>query len=96
MPDKNKTVVVARLTVKPGQEEAFVELASPLIDATRAEEGNGLYALYRSTQNPAEFLFYEEYKDEAAFKAHLASAHFAAFAKASKAMTAGDVLIEQF
>ena len=95
-PQKEKTVIVARVIVKPGQEKAFVEVASQLVTATRAEEGNLFYTLYQSTENPAEFIFYEEYKDDAAFETHASSAHFAAFAEAIQDMVSGELVVDQF
>ena len=95
-PVKEKTVIVARVMVKEGQEKAFIEIASKLVTATRAEEGNLFYTLYQSTENPLEFIFYEEYKDDAAFEAHASSAHFAAFAEATNNMMAGELIIDHF
>jgi len=93
---KEKTVIVARVKVKEGQEKAFIEIASKLVTATRAEEGNLFYTLYQSTENPLEFIFYEEYKDDAAFDTHAASAHFAAFAQATNEMMDGELIVDQF
>jgi len=95
-PVKEKTVVVARVMVKAGQEKAFIEIASKLVAATRAEEGNLFYTLYQSTENPSEFIIYEEYKDDAAFEAHASSAHFAAFSEATNGIMAGELMIDQF
>ena len=95
-PQKDKTVVVARVAVKEGQADAFIEIASKLVAATRAEEGNLFYSLYQSTENPLIFIVYEEYKDDAAFATHANSAHFAAFAEATKDITAGELVVDQF
>ncbi|MDR2764613.1 MAG: antibiotic biosynthesis monooxygenase [Tannerella sp.] len=95
-PKKDKKVIVARLTVKEGLEKAFIEVASKLVIATRQEEGNLFYSLYQSPLNPAEFIFYEEYKDDAAFQTHASSAHFAAFAEGIKDMTASDLIVDEF
>ena len=96
LPKKEKTVVVARVEVKEGQEKAFIEIASKLVDSTRAEEGNLFYSLYQSTENPLVFIIYEEYKDDTAFATHANSAHFAAFAAATNDMMAGELVIDQF
>ena len=40
------------------------------------EDGVKLFLISRATDNPAQFLFYELFRDEAAFKAHQESAHF--------------------
>ncbi|MDR0795571.1 MAG: antibiotic biosynthesis monooxygenase [Tannerella sp.] len=95
-PKKEKTVVVARVTVKSGREKAFVEIASKLVTATRAEEGCLFYTLYQSTENPSVFIIYEEYKDDAAFEAHAASGHFKAFAEATNEMMEGELQIDRF
>jgi quinol monooxygenase YgiN len=95
-PARDKKVVVARVVVKEGQEQAFIDVASKLVEATRQEEGNLFYALYRSPLNATEFIFYEEYKDQAAFEAHASSAHFAAFVEGTKDMTAQNMLVDEF
>jgi quinol monooxygenase YgiN len=95
-PKKDKKVVVARLVVKEGQEQAFIEVASKLVIATRQEDGNIFYALYQSPLNPSEFIFYEEYKDNAAFQVHASSGHFAAFVEGTKGMTDGDLMVDEF
>ena len=95
-PKKEKTVVVARVAVKEGQEKAFIEIASKLVEATRAEEGNLFYSLYQSTEDPSTFIIYEEYKDDDAFATHANSAHFAAFAEATNDIMAGELVIDQF
>ncbi|MDR2146979.1 MAG: antibiotic biosynthesis monooxygenase [Tannerella sp.] len=91
-----KKVIVARALVKEGQEADFVKFASKLVDATRQEDGNLFYTLYQSTENPSVFLFYEEYKNEAAFKAHSESAHFNEFAKATADMLASTLVIDEY
>ncbi|MDR1674937.1 MAG: antibiotic biosynthesis monooxygenase [Tannerella sp.] len=95
-PKKEKKVIVARLKVKEGQEKAFIEVASKLVTATRQEAGNLFYALYQSPTSPVEFIFYEEYKDDAAFQTHASSAHFAAFAEGIKDLTDGDLVVDEF
>jgi len=93
---KDKKTVVARVFVKEGQEAAFLEVTTPLIQATRAEGGNISYSLYQSTTDPKEFIFYEEYKDDAAFATHGSSEHFATFANAITDMLAKDLIIEDY
>jgi hypothetical protein len=39
-------------------------------------EASELFLIGRGRENPAQFLFYELFRDEAAFKAHRESAHF--------------------
>ena len=95
-PKKAKKVIVARVTVKEGQEAAFINVASVLVEATRKEPGCLFYTLYQSPQDPKSFIFYEEYKDDAAFDFHSNSDHFQAFAGAIGDMLDGDLVVDQF
>ena len=94
LPEKEKTVIIARIAVKEGKENEFIEIASKLVAATRAEEGNLFYSLYQSTEDPLIFIVYEEYKDDAAFDTHAKSAHFAAFAEATNDLMAGELMLD--
>ena len=95
-PKKEKKVVVARVTVKDGQEAAFTAVGNVLVEATRKEAGCLFYTLYQSTTDPRTFVFYEEYKDQAAFDFHSNSDHFKAFAGAIGDMLDGDLQVGEF
>ena len=95
-PKKDKKVVVARVTVKEGQEAAFTAVASVLVEATRKEAGCLFYTLYQSPMDPKSFIFYEEYKDQAAFDFHSNSDHFKTFAGAIGDMLDGGLLVGEF
>ena len=41
-----KKTIVARAEVLPGKEQEFISKAEPLIQGTRAEEGNISYSIY--------------------------------------------------
>lgn len=94
--ESKSKVVIARVNVKEGQEKAFIEVTSRLVEATRQEAGCLFYTLYQSPLNPTEFVFLEEYADQAAFEVHAASAHFAAFAEGTKDMTEGGIRVDEF
>ena len=91
-----KKVIVARVKVKEGQEAAFIAVASPLVEATRKEPGCLFYTLYQSPMDSKSFIFYEEYKDQAAFDSHSNSDHFNTFAGALGGILDGDLVIDQF
>lgn len=91
-----KKTIVARAEVLPGKEKEFIAQAEIVIKATRTEEGNFSYSLYQSPFNPSSFIFYEEYKDQSAIRAHASSAHFKAFAEAIKTLLAEELIIETF
>jgi quinol monooxygenase YgiN len=69
-------VLVVRLTAKEGEEERVAALMDELAEATRQEPGCELYIPCRDPEAPSSFLFYEQYRDKAAFEEHGASEHF--------------------
>ena len=95
-PKKAKKVVVARVTVKEGQEAAFIAVGNVLVEATRKEPGCLFYTLYQSTTNPRTFVFYEEYKDQTAFDSHANSDHFKTFVGAIGNIVDGDLVVDEF
>ncbi|NDW13663.1 antibiotic biosynthesis monooxygenase [Bacteroides sp. 214] len=91
-----KKTIVARAEVISGKESAFILLAEALVKATREETGNISYTLYQNPANPSSFIFYEEYRDDAAIKNHADSLHFKAFATGIEGMLASKLVIETF
>ncbi|MEN1758913.1 putative quinol monooxygenase [Anoxynatronum sibiricum] len=68
--------IVAKSTVKKGQEEAFIAMTKDLIEASQQEVGCLSYGLYRDLNDPQVFTFIEEWQDQAAIDRHNASEHF--------------------
>lgn len=69
-------VVTAKWTAKAGEEEAVAAAIRQLVGPSRAEPGMLLYQPHRDPENPRVFFFYEQYRDAAAYEAHLSSPHF--------------------
>jgi quinol monooxygenase YgiN len=69
-------VVLARWWAQAGREDRVVEVLEELARASNAEPGCRLYQPHRATEEPLAFFIYEQYDDEAAFEAHIASEHF--------------------
>jgi quinol monooxygenase YgiN len=69
-------LVVAQWEAKDGQAERIAGILDRFLPQAQAEPGVKLFLISRATDNPAQFLFYELFRDEAAFKAHQDSAHF--------------------
>jgi quinol monooxygenase YgiN len=63
-------VFIARLTVKAGKEQEFETKMRAAVPEVRKEPGNLVYAMCRVKDNPRVFVFYEEYRDDAALSAH--------------------------
>jgi quinol monooxygenase YgiN len=69
-------VLVVRMKAKEGEDDRAVALARRLADASREEPGCEAYVPCRDPEDPRAFLFYERYRDKAAFEEHGASEHF--------------------
>ncbi len=81
--------IVAFVTAKPGEEDAFIAAARICIAASRAEPGVLHYDLWRETDGERRFVFNELYTDDAAVQAHMGSDHFKAFGMAARGLAAG-------
>ncbi len=69
-------VLVVRMTVQEGNEDEALATMRELTEASRQEPGCELYIPVQDPENPRSFLFYEQYRDRAAFEEHGASEHF--------------------
>jgi quinol monooxygenase YgiN len=69
-------LVVAQWEAREGQADEVAEILRGFLPAAQSEPGVKLFLISRATENPAQFLFYELFRDEAALKAHQDSAHF--------------------
>jgi quinol monooxygenase YgiN len=69
-------VLVVRMKVAEGNEERAAELIPELATASREEPGCELYIPCRDLEDARSYLFYEQYRDKAAFEEHGASEHF--------------------
>lgn len=69
-------VVIAYLNVKPEDRDTFLELATQTAKATNeTEPGVNTYIFYEDENTPNLFFFFEEWKNKAAFEAHLEQPH---------------------
>jgi len=69
-------LVVAQWEAKDGEADRVADILSRFLPEAQRETGVKLFLISRTKDNPAQFLFYELFRDEAAFKAHQESAHF--------------------
>jgi quinol monooxygenase YgiN len=69
-------VLVVRMKAKEGEEERAVQVTRELAEASRGEPGCEAYVPCRDPEDQRSFLFYEQYRDRAAFEEHGASEHF--------------------
>ena len=69
-------LVVANWEAKAGEADNVAAILQRFLPQAQAEPGVKLFLIGRGKDNPATFLFYELFADEAAFKAHQESEHF--------------------
>jgi quinol monooxygenase YgiN len=68
--------LVVRFILRPGNEEAFDDLVSTTVAAIdRHEPGTLLYVTHAVEDEPRTRIFYELYRDRAAFEAHERQEH---------------------
>jgi len=69
-------LVVAQWEANEGQADNVADILDRFLPEAQSEPGVKLFLIGRNKDNPAQFLFYELFRDEAAFKAHQESMHF--------------------
>jgi len=67
--------VIATFQARPGKEADLRAALTGLLAPTRKETGCLNYDLHASPENPAKFLFHENWTSKAALDAHLQSPH---------------------
>ena len=69
-------LVVAQWEAKEGQADKVAAILDQFLPEAQKDPGAKLFLIGRNKDNPAQFLFYELFRDEAAFKAHAESDYF--------------------
>jgi quinol monooxygenase YgiN len=69
-------LVVAQWEAKEGQADRVADILRRFLPEAQNDPGAKLFLIGRGRENPAQFLFYELFVDEAALKAHQESAYF--------------------
>ena len=93
----NVLTVVAKVRAAKGKGDVLAALLAEQAGVVRKNEPGCLaYRPHRSTKDPDLFLFYEQYKDEAAFDLHRKAPHLAAYRerREKEGLTEGAVEVE--
>jgi quinol monooxygenase YgiN len=69
-------LVVAQWEAKEGQADNVADILDRFLPEAQKDPGTQLFLIGRNKDNPAQFLFYELFRDEAALKAHQESVYF--------------------
>jgi quinol monooxygenase YgiN len=75
----DKPSTIARIKAKPGKEERTRSELRKLLAPTRREAGCLNYDMHQSTEDPALFVFHENWTSEEQLAAHLGSPHIRAW-----------------
>jgi quinol monooxygenase YgiN len=89
--------VVAKIRAARGKGDALAALLQEQAAVVRKNEpGCLVYRPHRSTKDPDVFLFYEQYRDDAAFDAHRKAPHLATYRerREKEGLTEGAVEVE--
>ena len=86
-------VLAARFVGKPEQRGGLISLAATVAKPSRAESGCISYNFYEQQPTSNEFLFFEEWADQAALDSHFQTAHFKKFAEQLPELIQGKPLI---
>ena len=78
--------VVAKLVAKKDSVECVKRELLKLIAPTREEHGCVEYRLHQDNDDPAVFIFYENWESEASLEQHLSSDHFKGYVSAIEGM----------
>jgi quinol monooxygenase YgiN len=87
-------IVLARVTVRPDQHQAFAEAARGFIATTRQEAGSIAYDCHRSITDPDVYMFVERWASGAEMEQHLQSPNMAVFMAAAGACVAVPPVVE--
>ncbi len=80
--------IVANIIAKPDQIDLVKVALEKLIDTTRAEAGCIQYDLHQNNENPAHFLFYENWQTRELWQAHMGNQHLKDYMSATKGAVA--------
>lgn len=73
--ESERITVIARSKARPGMEDRLTDAAAGLVAPTRDEEGCINYDLHRSSEDPSEILFYENWNSQEDLDRHLGQPH---------------------
>lgn len=78
-----KLTIVANIIAKANHIELVKAELLKLIEVTRNEQGCINYDLHQDNENPAHFLFYENWQSRELWQQHMANKHLAEYLKAT-------------
>jgi len=89
-------IVSAKFTAKPGMRDKIVEMSQKAIGLTRKEKGNISYTLFKSSDDDTTLMYFEEWENLDALRAHLKTEHIREAREARKDLIDGGVTVRVF
>ncbi len=89
-----KLTIVANIKANPDKTDLVKTELMKLIDTTRSEEGCINYDLHQDNDNPAHFVFYENWESRELWQTHMNAPHLGAYMKATEGCVAEFTLNE--
>ncbi|MDO6445421.1 putative quinol monooxygenase [Colwellia sp. 1_MG-2023] len=89
-----KLTIVANIIANTNKVELVKAELLKLIEITRAEEGCINYDLHQDNENPAHFVFYENWENRELWQKHMANNHLSEYMKATEGAVAEFTLNE--
>lgn len=89
-----KLTILANIKANPDKIDLVKGELIKLIDTTRAEEGCINYDLHQDNDNPAHFVFYENWESRELWQTHMSAQHLAAYLEATEGAVAEFTLNE--
>ena len=89
-----KLTIVANIKANPDQIALVKAELEKLVTITRAEDGCINYDLHQDNDNPAHFMFYENWESRELWQTHMNAPHLAAYMAATDGAVAEFILNE--
>ncbi|QFT13182.1 putative quinol monooxygenase [Vibrio sp. THAF190c] len=89
-----KLTIVANIVANEDKIDLVKAELLKLIEITRAEEGCINYDLHQDNENPAHFLFYENWESRELWQTHMNNTHLAEYMAATEGAVASFTLHE--
>ncbi len=80
----SKLTIVAHITAKEDKVDLVKAELGKIIETTRAEDGCIQYDLHQDNENPAHFLFFENWESRELWQAHMEAPHLTDFKAATE------------
>ncbi len=80
----SKLTIVANIHAHPDRIDLVKAELDKLVPTTRSEKGCLRYDLHRDNNNPAHFMFYENWESRELWQTHMAAPHLAACMQATE------------